>query len=254
MPHHASDLLRFCGVGFGYGGPGGPLVLSDVSLDVAGGGFVCLLGPSGCGKTTLLNLAAGFLMPTTGQVLFQGEPVAGPGPARAVVFQEPTLFPWLTVLGNVGYGLRRQGRRGEALRRSAMAALAAVGLAEAAGVRPFALSGGMRQRAALARVLALDPPLLLLDEPFSALDLPTREHLQDVLLGVWDGGRRTVLYVTHSVEEAAYLGGRILCFVPGCARPQFDLPVDLPRPRSRSGAAVRQLEERLRELLRRAAA
>ena len=240
-------LLELQGVELRYGEQGRP-VLSGLDLAVARGEWVSLLGPSGCGKTSLLHLAAGFLRPTIGRVLFMGRPVAGPGPERAMVFQEPTLFPWLTAYGNVAFGLRRRGLAGEALRRAALAALAAVDMAEAADKRPFSLSGGMRQRVALARALALDPSLLLLDEPFAALDLALRERLQDLALEVWGQGRRTVVCVTHNVAEAAYLGGRILVFGPGGQRPAQELRV--PSGLGRNAPQTRELEGRLRELVR----
>lgn len=231
-------------------GAGGPPVLQHLDCTITAGELVCVLGPSGCGKTTLLHLIAGFMAPTSGRVLCGGVAVSGPGPDRGMVFQEPTLFPWLTVRGNVEFGLRRAGVRGPELHATVLDHLARMGLADHAARYPHVLSGGMRQRVALARVLALAPSVLLLDEPFSALDLPTRERLQDELLSVWADRSCTVVYVTHSVEEAAYLGERILLFPPcGQGRP-YEVPVALPHPRQRLGPDTLALEAHLRGLLR----
>jgi len=248
----APAVVRLQGVTHWYGAGGIPArpVLADFSLLAAPGEWLCVLGPSGCGKTTFLNLVAGFFAPRRGKVLCGGRPVAGPGPDRAVVFQEATLFPWLTVAGNVGFGLRRQGLRGEALEAAVSREIARMGLSGHAAKYPHALSGGMRQRVAIARVLALSPAVLLLDEPFSALDLPTRERLQDELLAIWAETGATVLHVTHSVEEAAYCGDRVLVMPRaggGCVE---EVSVDIPRPRERLGREVMELEARLRHALR----
>ncbi|BBO88661.1 ABC transporter ATP-binding protein [Desulfosarcina ovata] len=224
-------------------------VLADVNLDVREGEFVCVLGPSGCGKTTLLNLAAGFIFPSRGRVLFDGRAVAGPGPERGVVFQDATLFPWLSVAKNVEFGLALNGLRGRFLRRRARGYLDRLGLNGHADKYPHALSGGMRQRVAIARVLALEPKVLLMDEPFSALDANTRERLQDELLRVWTARRRTVLYVTHSVEEAAYLADRVVVMGPAENSLFRQIEVILPRPRNRSGAAFLKTKAALREVL-----
>ena len=184
--------------------------LSGVDLRVNESEFVCVLGPSGCGKSTLLNLVAGFLRPTSGKVLFEGREVVGAGPERGVVFQDPTLFPWLTVRANVAFGLSVGGMDKSERVRRASAALHLVGLDGFAEAYPHALSGGMRQRVALARVLVLEPRALLMDEPFGALDANSRERLQDELLALWQRHRRTVLFVTHNVEEAAYLADRVV--------------------------------------------
>jgi NitT/TauT family transport system ATP-binding protein len=250
-PDGAAVEFRHCTFGYAANGRPGPRVLEDFHCRVGPGEFACLLGPSGCGKTTLLHLLAGFLTPEAGRVLCGGRPVTGPGPDRGLVFQEPTLFPWLSARGNVEFGLRRAGLRGKALGEAAMDALALMGLADRAGLFPHALSGGMRQRVALARVLALRPPVLLLDEPFSALDAPTRERLQDELLALWAGRRCTILSVTHSVEEAVHLGQRILVLAPGGRGAPHEVPVDLPHPRPRLGPDSLALEAGLRDLLRR---
>lgn len=194
------------------------VALDDLSLAIEAGEFVCVLGPSGCGKTTLLHLLAGFQLPTRGDIRFNGMPVRGPGPDRAVVFQDPTLYPWLTAQGNIEFGLRAQGIAAMTARERARAYLEMVGLAGFAASWPSELSGGMKQRVALARALALQPALLLMDEPFSALDTQTREGLQDELLRIWHEQQTTVLFVTHNVEEAVYLGQRILVLTPRPAR------------------------------------
>nr|WP_320114483.1 ABC transporter ATP-binding protein [uncultured Desulfuromonas sp.] len=224
-------------------------IIDNLTLALAPREFVCVLGPSGCGKTTLLNLAAGFLKPDQGRVRFDGREISGPSPQRGVVFQDATLFPWRTVLGNVMFGLRRQGVARRQARHRAIGILTQVGLGEQSDAWPVTLSGGMRQRAALARTLALNPQALLMDEPFSALDANSREHLQDTLLDLWQEQPRTVLYITHSVEEAAYLADRVLIFGPAPNHVCADLSVPLPRPRYRSSPEVQQLARALRRHL-----
>lgn len=226
-----------------------PPVLSKLHLTVTEGEFLCVLGPSGCGKTTLLNLIAGFLFPSKGRVLFQGKEVRGPGPDRGVVFQDATLFPWLTVMQNVGFGLRIQGIKGRLLEKTALRFLETMGLSGHAEKYPYALSGGMRQRVAIARVLALEPKVLLMDEPFSALDANTRERLQDELLRIWMMQRRTIVYVTHSVEEAAYLADRVVVFGGQDTGLATDLPVSLNRPRKRTGKEFLAVKDLLRGFL-----
>jgi NitT/TauT family transport system ATP-binding protein len=244
-------MIRFDHVSKCFIHNGGPptTVLDRVNLSIEEGEMACVLGPSGCGKTTLLNLIAGFLFPNTGQVRFEGNTVRAPGPERGVVFQDANLFPWLSVFQNVAFGLKRQGVKGRRLTATTDRYLERMGLSEHAQKYPFALSGGMRQRVAIARVLALEPKVLLMDEPFSALDAGTRERLQDELLRVWADSRRTVLYITHSVEEAAYLADRIIVMgqVPGGV--VEDLAVDLPRPRQRTRGGMLALQETLRGCL-----
>jgi len=223
--------------------------VNEVSLRISEGEFVCVLGPSGCGKSTLLNLVAGFLRPTAGDVLFGGRPVAEPGPERGVVFQDPTLFPWMTVRANVEFGLAARDMAPGDRRRAAAAALHLVGLDDFAQAYPHTLSGGMRQRVALARVLVLEPRALLMDEPFGALDANSRERLQDELLRLWQQRRRTVLFVTHNVEEAAYLADRVVVMGPAPRSLRGEVAVELPRPRPRSGAALAQVAGRLRDIL-----
>lgn len=230
------------------GGPSSP-VLGNLSFTVREGEFVSVLGPSGCGKTTLLNLIAGFISPSRGRVLMDGMQVGGPGPDRGVVFQDATLFPWLTVLKNVEFGLKLQGMRGRLLSKTARRYLERMGLSEHADKYPHALSGGMRQRVAIARVLALEPKVLLMDEPFSALDANSRERLQDELLRIWTTHRRTVVYVTHSVEEAAYLADRVIILGSAASGVFVDMPAGQKRPRSRSSTEFLSMKDALRNCL-----
>ncbi|MDY0391772.1 MAG: ABC transporter ATP-binding protein [Desulfobulbus oligotrophicus] len=223
-------------------------VFAGLDLHIAAGELVCVLGASGCGKTTLLNLAAGFVFPTSGSVLFEGNPVQGPGPERGVVFQDATLFPWLTAYGNVAFALKQRGVRGQQLKETTSEYLAFMGLADQAHQYPCGLSGGMRQRVAIARVLALASRVLLMDEPFSALDAHSRERMQDELLRVHAHAGQTILYVTHSVAEAAYLGDRIILL--GQRGVLLDIPVTVARPRRRSGEELLPVEEQLRACLR----
>lgn len=185
-------------------------VLENLSFGIAEGEFVCIIGPSGCGKSTLLNLIAGFIQPDRGEIRFSGSPVRGPGPERGVVFQDATLFPWLNIRQNVELGLKAAGVEKRKLLQIVTDSLALVDLNCSQQSYPHQLSGGMKQRVALARVLALEPRLLLMDEPFSALDADTREHLQDQLLKICAERKQTVVFVTHSVEEAAYLADRVI--------------------------------------------
>jgi NitT/TauT family transport system ATP-binding protein len=221
-------------------------VLCDLSFRVGEGEFVCLLGPSGCGKSTLLNLAAGFIAPSAGRLLFKGAAIVAAGPDRGVIFQEPTLFPWLTAVQNVEFGLQNIGVSKTERRLKALQSLQRVGLDGFADIRPHALSGGMRQRVALARVLVLEPALLLMDEPFSAVDENTRERLQDELLRIWQADRKTILFVTHNVDEAAYLADRVLVLGPPPKSLVNEVGVPLPRPRRRSGFEMQMITDRLR--------
>ncbi|WP_429819815.1 ABC transporter ATP-binding protein [Ensifer sp. B1-9] len=207
--------------------------LANVSMQVAAGQIVCVVGPSGCGKSTLLDIIAGLTMPDSGDVLADGQAVAGPGRERLVVFQEPSLFPWLDVFGNVMFGLRLCPELGRDERREiAHHYLSLVGLARFERAHVHELSGGMKQRVALARALAPDPQVLLMDEPFGALDAMTREHLYDDVQKIWADSRKTVVFVTHNMREATCLGDRILLMssAPGTILRNFDIP--LPRPRS----------------------
>ncbi len=223
--------------------------LSNISLDIAENEFVCLLGPSGCGKSTLLNLLAGFLKPDTGTIDFFGQPISGPSPDRCVVFQEATLFPWFTAAKNIDLGLEAQKLPTAERQQIVEQILALVGLPGKGQHYPHELSGGMRQRVALARVLALGPRALLMDEPFSALDSNTRERLQDELLRIWSMDKKTVLFVTHNVEEAVYLADRIVVIGPAPQSIRAEIVVDEVRPRSRTDESIRRTAEQLRQLL-----
>ena len=184
--------------------------LGELDLEIKDGEFLAVVGPSGCGKTTLLNLLAGFLQPTSGTITVGSEPVKGPSPQRGVVFQQPNLYPWMSVRDNVAFGPRLRGQSKAERRAVAKRYLELVGLSEFADSAPYELSGGMQQRCQIARVLANDPAIMLLDEPFGALDALTRERLQDELHRIWFGSGKTAFFITHSVEEAVYLGTRVL--------------------------------------------
>ncbi len=205
--------------------------LEPTTLVVADNDFVTILGPSGCGKSTLLRLVAGLDQPTAGRILLDGTPVAGAGPDRGMVFQSYTLFPWLTVGDNIAFGLREKGM--PATGRAAVVGewLQRVGLVGFEHHYPKQLSGGMQQRTAIARALANDPAILLLDEPFGALDNQTRALMQELLLGIWERERKTVLFVTHDIEEAIFLASRVLVMTARPGRIKADLPIDLPHPR-----------------------
>ena len=210
------------------------LALSDISLDVAEGEFVSILGPSGCGKSTLLYIVGGFVSPSSGAVKVKGLGVTGPGPDRGPVFQEFALFPWKNVLGNVMYGLRQQGvPRAEAEAQSRRL-IEMVGLKGFENFYPKELSGGMKQRVAIARTLAYKPAVLLMDEPFGALDAHTRTRLQNDLLNIWERDRKTVLFVTHSVDEAVFLSDKVVVMTRAPGRIKQIVEVDLPRPRRRA--------------------
>ena len=208
--------------------------LKDISLEVPAGEFVSILGPSGCGKSTLLYMVGGFEQATAGQIRVDQTVVRGPGPDRGPVFQEYALFPWKTVLGNVAYGLREQGMPKAQAETKALAWLDKVKLKEYAHFYPRELSGGMRQRAAIARTLAYEPDILLMDEPFGALDAHTRLTLQAELLALWEQLKNTVLFVTHGVDEAVYLSDRVIVLsgTPGTVKEV--VTIDLPRPRVRA--------------------
>ena len=211
---------------------GAPMTAIDrVSLDIAEKDFVCLIGPSGCGKSTLLNLIAGFEQTTSGEVLLDGVQITAPGPDRGVVFQEGALFPWLSVLDNVCYGPRRLGVPRSRYLDDAHAILQQVGLAAFTRHLPSELSGGMRQRVAIARALINRPPVLLMDEPFAALDPQTRVLMQEMLLQIWEKDNRTVLFITHDVEEALFLGNRVVVMSSRPGRVLEDVRADLPHPR-----------------------
>lgn len=221
-----TPVLQLKNVDYSYSGRTGlVLAVNELSLDIEAGSFLAIVGPSGCGKSTLLRLLAGLLFPDKGEVLDDGQPVRGPNPRRGIVFQKPQLYPWLTVEKNVEFGPKMRGVPRADRKRLAAQYVEMVRLSEFAKSYPYELSGGMQQRAALARVLANDPKVLLMDEPFGALDALTREHLQDELREIWRSTGKTIVLVTHSVEEAVYLGTRVLVLSDRPARTLADIPV-----------------------------
>jgi NitT/TauT family transport system ATP-binding protein len=205
--------------------------VDHLSLEAAPGEFVCILGPSGCGKSTVLNVVAGFIAPHAGRVTIDGAQVRGPGADRGVVFQQPTLFPWKTVIANIAYGPIIAGRGRAEADRIARRFMTMVGLAAFAEYYPQALSGGMQQRVGIARALANSPKVLLMDEPFGSIDAQTRTMMQEVLLGLWEELHTTVLFVTHDIEEAIFLADRVVVMSAGPGRVIDEVPVPLPRPR-----------------------
>ncbi len=221
------------------------VALRDIHLDIPEGQFVCLLGPSGCGKSTLLNAVAGFSLPSSGAITVNGQTVTGPGPDRGMVFQEYALFPWMTVEQNIGFGLEIKGMDKSEIQKRVGDLLAMLGLGDFRSRFPKDLSGGMRQRVAIARVLALDSPIMLMDEPFGALDALTRRNLQDELLRIWAELKKTIIFVTHSIEEAIYLADRIvvMTYRPGTVK--RDILVDLPRLRDPSSPPFNALKREL---------
>src|SRR4051794_32699089 len=210
------------------------LALSDISLRIEDGAFVSILGPSGCGKSTLLYIVGGFVNPTEGVARVKGKAITGPGPDRGPVFQEFALFPWKNVLRNVTYGMREQGVPRAEAEAQARRLIEMVGLKGFENFYPKELSGGMKQRVAIARTLAYHPAVLLMDEPFGALDAHTRTRLQNDLLNIWERDRKTVLFVTHSVEEAVFLSDRVVVLTRAPGRIKEIVEIDLPRPRRRA--------------------
>ena len=207
------------------------LAVNGVDLEVGDGELVAIVGPSGCGKTTFLNAVDGLLPISSGTLTLNGAAIRGPGRDRAMVFQQPSLLPWRTVLGNVSYGLELAGVRGKAARSRAREQIAVVGLESFEDAFPLELSGGMQQRVNLARALATDPDMLLLDEPFAALDAQTREHMQQELLRIWAGTAKTALFITHDIKEAIYLADRVVVFTRRPGRVKLCVEVRLERPR-----------------------
>jgi len=236
------------------GRQGSVTALSDVSLMIEDAQFVTIVGASGCGKSTLLNLAAGFENPTSGEVMSEGAPIAGPGPDRGVVFQQTALFPWLSVEDNIGFGLKLKANDGKISVDSVVDnLLKRTGLTKFRKNYPSELSGGMQQRAAIAAVLAIDPGTLLMDEPFGALDALTRSIMQDFLLELWEEDRKTVLLVTHDIDEAVYLADRTVVMTahPGRVREVND--INLPRPRRfemHSSPEFIKLRDHVRDIVR----
>jgi NitT/TauT family transport system ATP-binding protein len=227
---------------------GESLILRDVSLTVSDHELLCVIGTSGGGKTTLLRTIAGLIPVTSGSVTLAGVPVDAPSPRTAMVFQHFGLFPWKTVRSNVTYGLRVQGRKPDPSRIDAL--LTALNLGAVANYYPAQLSGGMKQRVGIARALAIEPELLLLDEPFSAVDAITRETLQNEVLRIWDSdARTTAVLVTHDIDEAILMADRVVVIAGPPGHVSFELPITLPRPRSSAGIRAHEDYPRLRQLL-----
>src|SRR5882724_6963958 len=227
------------------------LALDHVSLQVNEGEFVCLVGPSGCGKTTLLNIIAGLEKPDSGRVLADGKPVTAPGRERLVMFQESALFPWLDVFGNVLFGLKLKPNLTNKDRCDvAKYYLELVGLSRFEHANIHELSGGMKQRASLARALAPNPRVLLMDEPFAALDALTREQLYGDIQEIWESRRKTIVFVTHNVREAACLGDRVILFSPHAGRVREEVKIDLPRPRDINSVELARHSSRITRALK----
>jgi len=225
------------------------IALKDINLEIASGEFICLLGPSGCGKSTLLNAIAGFSHPSSGQILAGGKLITEPGPDRGMVFQEYALFPWMSIERNIAFGLEIAGKSAPEIKERVDMLLNMLGLTEFRARYPKDLSGGMRQRVAIARVLALDSPIMLMDEPFGALDALTRRNLQDELLKIWKVFGTTIVFVTHSIEESIYLADRtiVMTYRPGTIK--RDVAIDLPRPRDPSDPEFNRLKRMLGEMV-----
>ena len=227
--------------------------LLPVDFHVADNDFVTILGPSGCGKSTMLRIVAGLDHPTSGRVLLDGRPVDGPGADRGMVFQSYTLFPWLTIEQNIRFGLRERGMAESAQKERAAYFIAKVGLRGFEQHYPKQLSGGMQQRTAIARALANDPKILLMDEPFGALDNQTRVLMQELLLGIWEAERKTVMFVTHDIDEAIFMANRVAVFSARPGRIKTELAVNLPHPRHytiKTSPEFMQLKARLTEEIR----
>ena len=243
-------FIECVGIGKTYPGKTGPVeALRGIDFTCEAGDFVCLLGRSGCGKSTLLQLMAGLEEPTAGQIAVAGKELDGPSPATSIVFQDHGLFPWMTVRKNVEFNMKARGAK--AAERAAIARrfLDMTSLTAFADRYPHELSGGMRQRVGIARALTTGPKALLMDEPFGALDAQTRGKLQDELLSIWEKQRTTVLFVTHSIDEALLLADRVLVFTPRPGRIAADIKVDLPRPRAPQSDGFQALARELRGLI-----
>jgi NitT/TauT family transport system ATP-binding protein len=223
--------------------------IEDVNLTIRQEEFVCVLGPSGCGKTTLLRMIAGLDQATAGEIMLDGEKITGPNPKVGIVFQEYSLFPWRNVVDNVSFGLEMQGMQREERYARAEEYLELVGLSQFSKSYPSELSGGMRQRVAVARALALDPMVLLMDEPFGALDAQTRNLLQNELLEIWGKTRKTIIFVTHSVDEAVFLADRLIVLTPRPGTVCESIPIELPRPRDRTGPIFAKVRRKVLDLI-----
>ena len=221
------------------------VALSDINLDVADKEFVCFIGPSGCGKTTLLRITAGLEKPDSGTLTVNNEPITGPGPNRGMVFQEYSLFPWRTVLKNITFSLELKKIPKSEREKIARDFLEVVGLSKFADSYPHELSGGMKQRVAIARALVNDPDVLLMDEPFGAVDAQTRNRLQHELLNIWEKKKKTVLFITHSVDEAVFLADKVVVFTARPGRIKEVFSIDLPRPRERTSFEANAVREHL---------
>jgi NitT/TauT family transport system ATP-binding protein len=262
-PSHASDLnsksahrgeieLRNLSMSFGQGA-NQVVAVNGVNLTVAPGEFVSIIGPSGCGKSTLLNVVAGFTPPTEGQALLDGVPITGPGPERGVVFQQYSLFPWMSVRKNVEFGLKMQGVAANKRETTARTLLGLAGLLAFENHYPDQLSGGMKQRVGLVRALATSPQVMLMDEPFGALDAQTRVVMQQILTNMWQKFRLSVLFITHDIEEAIFLSDRVFVMTARPGRIKAELPIPLPRPRTAemmSSVEFIQILHKLRNLIR----
>jgi NitT/TauT family transport system ATP-binding protein len=227
--------------------------LRGFDLDVIEGEFVAIVGPSGCGKSTLLHMLGGFEPVTEGEILVDGAPVTAPGPDRGVIFQEFALYPWRTVEGNIIWGLEAQGMSKTERRAVVDRLLATVGLAQFRDLYPAELSGGMKQRVAIARTLAFNPRILLMDEPFGALDAQNRELMQEELQTIWNDARKTAIFITHDIEEAVYLADRVVVFTARPGRTKADLRIELGRPRAvevKKTAAFLEYRNQIWDLLR----
>ncbi|MNS71226.1 Aliphatic sulfonates import ATP-binding protein SsuB [compost metagenome] len=225
------------------------VALKDIDFQIPAGQFLCLLGPSGCGKSTLLNGIAGFSPPSSGDIRVEGQSITHPGPERGMVFQEYALFPWMSVEDNITFGLTIRKENPEKIQKKLEELLTMLKLTEFRDRFPKDLSGGMRQRVAIARVLALDPPIMLMDEPFGALDSLTRRNLQDELLKIWSELKKTIVFVTHSIEESIYLADRIIVmsYRPGTVKK--DIFVGLPRPRNPAAPEFNNLKKEISTLV-----
>ena len=246
----SSPQLQIEGVSKVFGSDGTEVVaLKDINLSITAGEFVCLLGPSGCGKSTLLNAIAGFSLPTSGRIVANGAEVVVPGTDRAMVFQEYALFPWMTVAANISFGLEIKKIPKAEIIEKVGTLLEKLQLREFSDRFPKDLSGGMRQRVAIARALALDSPILLMDEPFGALDALTRKSLQEELLRIWMEFKKTIVFVTHSIEESIYLADRIvvMTFRPGTIKQV--VPIDLSRPRDVASNRFITIQKQLSQMV-----
>ena len=245
-----SGFVECIGVSKTYSGRTGPVeALRDISISCRKGEFVCLLGLSGCGKSTLLQMIAGLEKATNGQIIVDGRELDGPSPSASIVFQDHGLFPWMSVRTNVAFNMKARGVKAAARGERAEEMLALTGLSGFADRFPHELSGGMRQRVGIARALTTRPRVLLMDEPFGALDAQTRGRLQSELLDIWVQQKTTILFVTHSIDEAIFLADRVLVFTPRPGRLSDNVTVDLPRPRDPRSAAFIEIARILRNAL-----